>query len=164
MMRSPMALVVLLLLGSAATLQVACTSAKTFDLLATDQAFDAATAAHGLEGFAQFLADDVATLRPDQPIIQGKAAVMRVWAPLLENRTLAIRWKPLASANSGAGDLGYTMGSYEISRIEGPGKRIVDAGKYVTIWRKQRDGSWKVVFDSGVPDSPPAAVPRTSAS
>jgi ketosteroid isomerase-like protein len=123
-------------------------------LLKADEAFDAATAAQGLKGFASFLADDVATLRPDKPIITGKGAMTALWIPLLSNPNLVIRWKPLMASVSAGGDLGYTVGTYEITGKDEQEKHVVATGKYVTIWRKQDDGSWKVAFDSGVPDTP----------
>jgi hypothetical protein len=43
-------------------------------------------------------------------------------------------------------DLGYTLGCYEITRT---GQRVVGTGKYVTIWKKQSDRSWKVVLRRG---------------
>jgi ketosteroid isomerase-like protein len=124
-------------------------------LLIADQAFSDATAARGLEGFLSFMADDVATLRPDQPVLTGKKALADTWTPLLTNPALSIRWKPLTGSISVGGDLGYTIGSYEITRSDDQGRRVTSTGKYVTIWRRQADGAWKVAFDSGVPDSPP---------
>lgn len=124
-------------------------------LMTADRAFVQATADKRLEGFRSFLAEDAATLRPDVPIIKGRDAVAGRWAPLLNDPAIAITWEPSLAAISDSGDLGYTAGSYEITRQDEKGKRIVGSGKYITIWKKQRDGSWKVVFDSGVPDTPP---------
>ena len=56
---------------------------------------------------------------------------------------------------SAAGDLGYTLGTWQSTHYNEAGKGQVTTGKYVTIWRKQADGSWKVVFDGGNPDSSP---------
>ena len=50
----------------------------------------------------------------------------------------------------GAGDLGYTTGR-SILRGKGPdGKPSERRGEYLTVWRKQRDGTWKVIFDTGL--------------
>jgi len=127
--------------------------AESIILLKADEAFDAATAAQGVKGFASFLAEDVATLRPDKPIITGKDAMTALWTPLLSNPSLTIRWKPLKASLSGGGDLGYTVGTYEITSKDEQGTHVVATGKYVTIWRKQGDSSWKVAFDSGVEDT-----------
>lgn len=56
---------------------------------------------------------------------------------------------------SEAGDLGYTLGTWRSTRYTAEGRGQVITGKYVTIWRKQADGSWKVVFDGGNPDTSP---------
>lgn len=122
-------------------------------LLDADRAFAEATAKGRLEGFSSFLAEDTATLRPDLPVIRGRKAVAERWAPLLNNPAMSIRWQPLDATISSSGDLGYTIGAYEIVR-SGEGAGVVGTGKYVTIWKKQADGSWKVIFDSGVPDTP----------
>ena len=57
---------------------------------------------------------------------------------------------------SASGDLGYTFGSNEISLNNAVGVRTTTKGKYVTIWRKQADGSWKVVVEIANGDAPPA--------
>lgn len=48
------------------------------------------------------------------------------------------------------GDTAYETGKYTYSYQEN-GKPTVDAGKYVTIWKRQKDGSWKLFMDMGVP-------------
>jgi ketosteroid isomerase-like protein len=42
--------------------------------------------------------------------------------------------------------MGYTIGTYELT-VEKDGAFMVTVGKYVTIWKKQADGAWKVVVD-----------------
>jgi ketosteroid isomerase-like protein len=70
-------------------------------------------------------------------------------------RTLA--WQPLLVEVSKSGDLGYSIGSYEARKTDASGTHVVGTGKYMTVWRRQKDGSWKVVFDSGVQDQPAQA-------
>jgi len=49
------------------------------------------------------------------------------------------------------GDVAYETGKYKYEYKE-KGKPGVDEGRYVTIWRRQKDGSWKLVMDMGVPN------------
>jgi ketosteroid isomerase-like protein len=125
-------------------------------LLAADRAFDRATAEKKIDGFSSFLADNVSTLRADQPVLRGKEAMQQDWKPLFENKSISLRWQPISAEISKSGDLGYTVGSYTITRTGEEGSAIVGTGKYLTVWRLQKDGSWKVEFDTGVPDTPPA--------
>jgi ketosteroid isomerase-like protein len=127
-------------------------------LLAADREFDAATAEKKFDGFSSFLADNVSTLRADQPVLRGKVAMQRVWKPLIENQSISLRWQPIRADISKSRDLGYTVGSYTITQTDEKGSAIVGTGKYLTIWRLQNDGSWKVEFDTGVPDTVPAAA------
>lgn len=126
-------------------------------LLAADRAFDAATAEKKIDGFSSFLADNVSTLRADQPVLRGKGAVRQEWKALLENESISLRWRPIGAEISKSGDLGYTGGSYTITRTDEKGSAIMGTGKYLTVWRLQKDGSWKVEFDTGVLDTPPAS-------
>jgi ketosteroid isomerase-like protein len=126
-------------------------------LLAADRAFDRATAEKKIDGFSSFLADNVSTLRADQPVLRGKGAIQQEWKPLLENQSISLRWQPISAEISKSGDLGYTVGSYTITRTGEEGSAIVGTGKYLTVWRLHEDGSWKVGFDTGVPDTSSAA-------
>ena len=145
-------------LGTAAQRGAALARENRDALLAADRAFDAATADKKFDGFSSFLADNVSTLRADQPVLRGKAAMQSAWKPLIENRSISLRWQPISAEISKSRDLGYTVGSYTVTRTDEKGASIVGTGKYLTIWRLQSDGSWKVEFDTGVPDTDPATA------
>jgi ketosteroid isomerase-like protein len=143
-------------LGMATQWRGARAGADRDGLLAADRAFDAATAAKKFDGFSSFLADNVATLRADQPVLRGKVAMQQAWKPLLENQALSLRWQPTSAEISKSKDLGYTVGSYTLTQTNEKGSAVVGTGKYLTVWRLQKDGTWKVEFDTGVPDTDPA--------
>jgi ketosteroid isomerase-like protein len=60
--------------------------------------------------------------------------------------------------NAHSGDLGYTIGAYEMTFNDPTGKTVSDKGKYVTVWKKQKDGSWKVLLDVFNTDLPPTGA------
>ncbi len=122
-------------------------------LIEADRAFAQATAERRLEGFASFLAEEVTTIRPNSPVIKGKEGLTARWAALLNDPAMSIAWKPLGAVIADGGDMGYTVGSYEVTKAAGGAKTPAGSGKYITIWKKQPDGGWKVIFDSGVQDA-----------
>jgi len=134
-------------------------SADPAVLLQADEAFDRARADHGAEGFSSFLADDIVTIRPNQPLVRGKKDFLAGWNFSPE---MAVRWKPEFARISDDGTMGFTTGSYKVSVTENGASKIAGTGRYITIWARQSDGSWKAVFDSGVADkapAPPAPAP-----
>jgi ketosteroid isomerase-like protein len=126
-------------------------------LVKADQDFDAATAARGQEGFSSFIASDMTTIQPDEAIVRGKEGFVEGWKAVFSTPGLAVRWQPQLARISDDATLGFTVGNYTTTRTENGSARTVGSGKYVTIWRKQADGSWRVTFDSGVHDTPPAS-------
>ena len=124
-------------------------------LLEADREFARVTAEKGLEGFASMLAEDLWMLLDGRPVIKGKAGAVEAWRPLLSDPNTSISWEPVLAVLAESGELGYTVGNYEIRGTDAEGKRFVQRGKYVTIWRKQAGGAWKVVLDGGNTDGPP---------
>jgi ketosteroid isomerase-like protein len=64
---------------------------------------------------------------------------------------------PVKAEMAASGDLGYTYGTYVFEDKDQDGKLITAYGKYATVWKKEKDGSWKVVMDMG--NSAPAPKP-----
>jgi uncharacterized protein (TIGR02246 family) len=48
------------------------------------------------------------------------------------------------------GDTAYETGKYSYN-YEEKGKPVTEEGRYVTVWKRQSDGSWKIIMDMGVP-------------
>jgi ketosteroid isomerase-like protein len=67
----------------------------------------------------------------------------------LDDKNNHLTWTPVHADMAASGDLGYTYGTYEFRSIGKAGKPSIEYGKYVSIWKKQKDGSWKVVMDMG---------------
>jgi ketosteroid isomerase-like protein len=152
--------VVVAVLGLTGCAQKANLEAAKAAIMDADTQFSKVTGDKRLEGFASFLAEDVTTIRADQPVVQGKQAMAERWSRLLNDPAMAIEWKPQVARVASSGDFGYTIGSYRVTRSDAQGQRVVSTGKYVTIWQKQADGSWKVVHDSGVADTSPQTAPK----
>jgi hypothetical protein len=67
------------------------------------------------------------------------------WSP----KEYLLTWTPTDAAMGPSGDMGYTWGHFEGSSKDANGNPVTTSGRYMTIWRKQPDGSWKVVLDAG---------------
>lgn len=128
-------------------------SAEEAALRAADLAWSAAAGRKDLDATVAFMADDGATLAPNEPAARDKAAVRKGWANLLGLRDVAIAWKPLRVQVSESGELGFTSGSYTLSWTDDKGKRIDDRGKYLEVWKKV-DGQWKCLEDAYSSDLP----------
>jgi len=63
--------------------------------------------------------------------------------------------KPFHADIAASGDLGYTLGTYELRAKDEAGKATVAYGKYCSVWKKQPDGSWKWVVDVGTSSPEP---------
>ena len=118
-------------------------------LEAADRAFAADSASRGLPAWVSAFDSGGAMWSRRRKVALTGDAIRETMAPLFEKK-VQIEWAPVASGLSPAGDLGYTVGT---SRYTGPGPdgaRVeTHRGAYVSIWRRQADGSWKVLFDTG---------------
>jgi ketosteroid isomerase-like protein len=129
------------------------TSADTLRQLEAE--FMKAAAEHGSQGYLSYYADDAVEVPNGATIIQGKMNIAKTLG-FLDQKDNHLTWTPVGADLSASGDLGYTYGNYEFRSKDKDGKPIVDHGKYTSIWKKQRDGSWKVVLDMGNSSPEPA--------
>jgi ketosteroid isomerase-like protein len=110
--------------------------------------FMKATAEHGSVGYMSYYADDSVELPNGAPIIQGKVNIAKTMG-FLDEKNNQLTWTPMGADISASGDLGYTFGTFEFRSKDKDGNLVVDHGKYTSIWKKQKDGNWKVVLDMG---------------
>lgn len=132
--------------ASASALNDPSVSPGTSFLYGLEAKFAKATAAGGGPAFASFFADDAVTLANGKAPVIGKTAIAQqaTWNP----KQYQLTWKPDGARMSSAGDMGFTWGHFDGHSIDQNGQSVVTGGRYFTVWKKQKDGSWKVELDA----------------
>lgn len=115
-------------------------------LLDLEARFAKATAEGGGKAFATWFADDGVSLANGQVPVRGREAIAKQATWLAKDYQLT--WIPTDAMMGPTGDMGYTWGHYEGRSHDRDGNAKVTSGRYLTIWRKEQDGSWKVVVDT----------------
>lgn len=121
-------------------------SARGADLLRQLEAeFAADVAQHGHDAFITHFADDGVEL-VDGGGINTKDDMRK--QPAWPAGT-SLTWTPVKAEMATSGNLGYTYGNYVYTAKNKEGKLVTNYGKYTSIWKKQKDGQWKVLVDMG---------------
>jgi ketosteroid isomerase-like protein len=94
------------------------------------------------KAFLEYIDNDGVLLRPDHPPIIGAEAID--FLSSINDTSYTLTWKPSRGEIAASGDFGFTFGIYELKT-----KDTAFKGTYVSIWKKQNDGAWKFVLDSG---------------
>lgn len=123
-------------------------------LLKVDRAFARAAAERGADGWADFFADS-GVMFPPSGMVEGRERIREAMRPTFEPGRPPLRWEPARAVAAASGDLGYTIGRWRMVVEEAGADSAVAAGHYVTIWRRQPDGSWRVAVDIGNEDTVP---------
>lgn len=118
-----------------------------------------AAEAKDLERYVSFYADDASLFWPGAPMVTGRAAIREFMRVFLSMPAFSLSFETAKVDVSRAGDLAYSYGTNKVTLVDPIGNRMKDRGKYLTVYRKQPDGTWKVMADMGNSDLP-APVPE----
>jgi ketosteroid isomerase-like protein len=105
----------------------------------TEIAFAKAFADRDAAKFFAYLNDDSIFMGPRQTM-NGKAEVVKVWSEFFKDAKAPFSWKPERVVTNAAGDIGLSTGPV----YDADGKHVLN---FSSVWRKQKDGTWKIVFD-----------------
>jgi ketosteroid isomerase-like protein len=117
----------------------------TRQVQAAESSFASTMARRDLAAFTSYLSPE-AVFFGRAGAQRGKTAVVDSWRPLFEGPDAPFSWRPETVAVLDSGTLGLTSGPV----FDPAGKRI---GTFNSIWRREADGQWKIVFDKGCPGS-----------
>jgi len=108
---------------------------------------------------ASFYADDASALNSGMPVVTGKTSIEDAYRKFVADKNFSLAFPPsdkVVVAKSG--DMAYTQGSYTLTYTDPKTKKpMTEKGKFVEVYMKQPDGSWKNVADIGSSDG--AATP-----
>jgi ketosteroid isomerase-like protein len=114
-------------------------------MMDADRAFSKMSVEKGMKtAFLDYIDSNGVLLRPKQLPIAGADAID--YLIQINDTLFTMQWEPKYSAIAQSGELGYTYGLYA---LKPSAKDTTLYGTYVTIWKKQADGSWKFILDSG---------------
>jgi ketosteroid isomerase-like protein len=127
--------------------------AERQSLWEADIAFAAASREQGAaRAFYEYLAPDALSLPMGELPVRGRDAIR---VQILTTMRGSLSWTPEYAEVSQSADLGYTWGTYVFHSEADEERSQTLFGKYLTVWKKQSDGSWKVIVDTGNESPPP---------
>lgn len=117
------------------------------EIFQTEKDFEKMAAEKGIAEAFYFYADDSATiLRGNDSVIKGKDNIKTFYSKIDDSR-VKVNWTPDYVQASYCGTLGYTYGKYVWTKTDSTGKITQYKGIFHTVWKKQKDGSWRYVWD-----------------
>jgi ketosteroid isomerase-like protein len=132
-----------LVVGLAPALRAETNAELRAQVKARERAFAKTMADRDHGAFQTFLADEAVFFGP-AGATHGKAAVAADWKPLFEQPAAPFSWDPETVEVLASGTLAISSGP--VKRPDG-----TRSGTFNSIWRREKDGQWRVVFDKGCP-------------
>jgi len=106
-----------------------------------DEAWVKAVASKSVERTVAMYDTDAFTAGDAMPPARGIAEIHSVWTKFFADPNFTVTWKAESVVVSGSGKTAWSKGTWRSTSPTG-------AGSYVAVWRKQRNGEWKVLLDS----------------
>jgi uncharacterized protein (TIGR02246 family) len=114
--------------------------------------------------FASNFVAGAVMMTPGKPPMNGQDAIRTAMTALLSDPNFKVDFASDKVEVADSGDMAATRGSYTLTLTDpATQKAITDKGSYVTVFRKQKDGTWKAVLDCDVSEIPPTAPPVSKA-
>jgi len=136
------------------------TSGASADTRAADEAairaatstMDQSVEAKDLDKILSLYQDDAVLFVPKAPAMVGKAAIHDGWQGLLGAPGLKMTLTITGVDVARSGDVAVERGSFQVVTTDKDGKPNTETGQLVMAWKKQADGSWKVIADTNADD------------
>ena len=107
-----------------------------------------AWAAKNMDAILAQYASDGTMIVPGAPVAKGPEAMRGMLTELFKDPLAALELEVTVTEVSKSGDFGYQRGNYTLHATDGKTKKpMTEKGTYLSIYRKQADGSWKIIED-----------------
>lgn len=137
-----------------ATPPAAVLTAEECAVWSRELSFARSVAEHDAAAFASHLDADAAFGAGRPEPTRGRERIAERWAPLIEGKSIRLSWYPTRVTIAGAGDIAWSSGPALYQHLNpGSGPRY-ELGAFHSVWRRGRDGAWRVLFDDGIEPRP----------
>jgi len=124
-------------------------------IVAADERYEQAIADRDAETLIGFYATNAKAYPPGAPAATGTAELRTLVEELLSMPDFEANVLSRTATVSSGGDLGYTEDVIELTMTGPDGTPMSETIRDVHVWRKEADGSWKIVIDIWSPEAPP---------
>jgi ketosteroid isomerase-like protein len=116
------------------------------------KAFESASYRGDADTISRMYTEDAELLIPEAPIVSGREAIARVWKTIVGSGgdTTHVTTGELQESGDGCA---WEVGEFSANAPDG---KLLNAGKYIVIWKRQPTGEWKIHRDLFNWDIPPA--------
>jgi ketosteroid isomerase-like protein len=146
MHRVGLLLPVLTLLAISSLFAQAAPAALTSQVFAAESSFAASMARRDVKAFGALVSPEAVFFSDTAPL-RGKEAVLAAWRKFFVEPKAPFSWRPETVEVLSSGTLALTSGP-----VHDPAGKLI--GTFTSIWRREADGRWRVIFDKGGPPPP----------
>ena len=136
-------LIAALLLAATSAAAQSQLEARRAEVFAAERAFARSMAERDFAAFGRYVADDTVFFS-GTTAQRGRDAVLAAWRPFFDGTTAPFSWEPDQVEVLASGELALSTGL--VKNPEG-----VVTARFNSIWQRQPDGRWLVIFDKGSP-------------
>ncbi len=105
------------------------------------------SASFSTDSYFSFIGEEGIMMAPEQPLLQGHDKIRNVLAQFQALPGFNVRWEPHEVFVSESGDLGYTIDRMLVNFNDEKGNTVNQFQKVVSIWKKDKNGAWKMAVD-----------------
>ena len=120
-----------------------------------DTQWSAAASAKDVDKTVSYYSNNAIVMPPNAPVATTKRAIRAQWKKDIDSM-ISGGWKATRVEVAKSGDMAYVSGTYTFNFKDASGKTVRDRGKYLEVWQRQTDGSWKCSADAWNSDLPAA--------
>ena len=133
-------------------------SASECEVWARELGFARSVAEHDAAAFAGFVAEGAVfgAKRPNPR--RGRDAVVAAWSGIIKGKELRLAWYPNMVAIGGEADIASSSGPALYEDLAPGAKQRFLIGGFQSIWHRDADGAWRVLFDDGIDPKPASAA------
>jgi len=117
-----------------------------FEIMLVEKSFNDMAHKDGLAKAFEFYAAENGVIKRGKSIIKGKNTI-RQWYEKDVRPNESLTWTPTFVDVSENGDMAYTYGDYIFRYLDSLGNKKESKGIFHTVWKRQKDGSWRFVYD-----------------
>jgi ketosteroid isomerase-like protein len=114
-----------------------------------ERGFASSVEHHDAKAFVDFIDPNAAFNAGTRAPVHGRAAVAVDWKEIVEGKQIKLRWSPAIVTIGGDGSLAISRGPSWLEDLRPDAKQRYRIGEFISTWSKNRDGKWRVLFDSG---------------